>query len=494
MQDMRPGLVTDGVVESIGARGLTEETCRKFDYRVSTFKGSRCHVAPYYDATGQLVAQKIRYKEDGKKAFSFLGEPRRATLFGQRHAQEGGKMLVITEGEIDAMSVSQALGNKWPAVSVPNGAQGAAKAIKANIEFVESFEKVVLCFDADEPGQLALEECVLLLTPGKAHIAQLPAGLKDANDCVKANRSADLTRAIWDAKAYRPDGIRTVEDVWEQASQPVQMGLSWPFKTLTDATYGIRRKEMYGLGAGVGCGKTETFKEFVAHTIAPDGDLSRGRPAGLLFLEEPVAHTVKVIAGKLVNKQFHIPGIEFSTEEIHAALELLKGRLYVFDHFGAKDYEDVKAKIVFMVVSLGIKDIYLDHLTALVAGVDDERRALDHIMADLAGLCDRYDFTLYYISHLTTPDGKPHEEGGRVYERHFAGSRAIARWSHFMFALERDKQDPNGVTTFRILKDRYTGRATGVTFGLGYERATGRMVECGLDAEGPFSDETHGDL
>jgi twinkle protein len=50
-----------------------------------------------------------------------------------------------------------------------------------------------------------------------------------------------------------------------------------------------------------------------------------------------------------------------------------------------------------------------------------------------------------------------------------------------MFGLERDQQagDTNerGTTTFRVLKDRYTGRSTGATFPLRYDQKTGRLHE-----------------
>ena len=144
-------------------------------------------------------------------------------------------------------------------------------------------------------------------------------------------------------------------------------------------------------------------------------------------------------------------------------------------------WDVIKTKIQYFAKALDIKHIYLDHLTALVASADDERRALDSIMAQMAGMAQELGIIIHFISHLTTPDGKPHEEGGRVMEKHFTGSRAIARWSHYMFGLERNKQAEDtyerSTTTFRILKDRFTGQATGKTFPLHYNETTGRLLE-----------------
>ena len=70
--------------------------------------------------------------------------------------------------------------------------------------------------------------------------------------------------------------------------------------------------------------------------------------------------------------------------------------------------------------------------------------------------------------------------------RHFKGSRAIGYWAHFAFGLERNPQDEDAQlaqqTTFRVLKDRYTGRATGKTLCLDYD------PNLGLIKEGTFAE------
>ena len=175
------------------ARGISEETCQKFGVRVGDYKGSNAHFYPYYK-DGKVVACKVRQKG---KEFSIIGDGASLSLFGQ-NLWSSGKKIVVTEGEIDAMSVSQIQNNRWPTVSVPNGAQGAKRALSKNLEYFNGFDEVILMFDMDEAGQAAVKDCVDLFKPGKCKIATLP--LKDANECLVAGKADAVIQAIWNAQ------------------------------------------------------------------------------------------------------------------------------------------------------------------------------------------------------------------------------------------------------------------------------------------------------
>lgn len=472
----------EGEVKALAKRGITEETCRKFGYRVGTYSDGRpVQIAPYQTTDGEVVAQKIRF---ANKDFKFLGETKKAGLFGQHLWRDGGKMVVITEGEIDAMSVSQLQSNKWPVVSIPNGAQGAAKSVAGELEWLNKFEKVVIMFDGDKPGREAAKEVASILPPGKAFIATID-GFKDANEALVAGQGSRVIDAMWNAKAFRPDGIVDVAAVEERALSAVAFsGLSWPWKSLDRLTYGRRRGELYGWAGGTGMGKTTCFKQVQAHLLA-----TQDTPIGVIALEEPPHHTIKTLAGVIDGVRYHVPGVEYDKDKLAATVRSLQGRVYLYDHFGAATFETIVEKMRYMRHSLGVRDFFLDHLTALAATMgDDERKAIDTMMAELSALTIELDCTIDYISHLTTPEGKAHEEGGRVQERHLRGSRAIAYWSHFIFALEGNKQDVDAPRRLRVLKDRFTGDSNGLVIGLKYDKSTGRMVEVPLDEDSPFGD------
>lgn len=460
-----------GEAVPLNKRGLSEETCQKWGYQVGEYKGKPVQIANYRTEPGQPVAQKLRFPD---KDFTWLGDAKSCGLYGQHLWRDGGKMLVITEGEIDALSVSQLQGNKWPVVSVPNGAQAAAKDLGKQIEWVEKFESVVLMFDNDEHGRKAAVECAQMLSPGKAKIASLP--LKDANDMLVAGRGKEVIDAIWGAKAHRPDGIVGMGEVIAQALKPVEWGVEWPWKTLTDLTYGIRTKELYAFGAGVGAGKTDVFTQIISHFTT-----KLKEPVGVIYLEQAPPETAKRIAGKVAKKAFHVPDAGWTEKELSDALHQLDGRVHFYNHFGSTDWQVIKGLIRYMALGLGVKRIFLDHLTALTAHAEDERRELDGIMADMGALCQNLDISIFFISHLATPEGKPHEEGGRVMAKHFRGSRSIMQWANFMFGLERDQQaedeEARKTTVVRVLKDRNTGRGSGKTMALKYDEATGILDE-----------------
>jgi twinkle protein len=482
----------EGEVRAIPRRGLTEETAKKFDYRVADYNGQKVQVATYW-RDGRRVFQKVRTAD---KKFWARGDDK-AALYGQHLWPATGRRLVITEGEVDAMTVAQAFGLSWPVVSVPGGAGNALAAIKRELRWIEGYDEVVIWFDADQPGREAAEACARAIKPGKVKLAFAPDGFKDASDMLQAGDVKGICRVVYDARAWRPEGIVTLGEIRERALAPTSFGDPWPWPGVTQATFGRRPGEVYALGAGTGVGKTDFFTQLIAHDV-----VTLGKTCGVLYLEQPVVETAKRVAGKLAGKRFHVPDGSWTQDELVAAFEQVEktGRLHLFDAFGATSWDVIGPTIRYMITGLGCEHVFLDHLTALAAAEDDERKALEGIMAELAGIAQETGAKIHFVSHLATPEGKPHEEGGRVMIRHFKGSRAIGFWSHFMFGLERDQQaddpDDRALTTLRCLKDRYSGSATGKTWGLRYDDKTGLLAEdaTAIPPAPATRDRSHGDF
>lgn len=482
----------EGSATALASRGISEETCKKFSYQVgivpadhplTKWRGQTVQIENYYNDEGSRIGQKLRGKN---KTFGVIGKVS-TQLFGRKCTPAGGKVLVITEGAIDALSYAEVRKN-WPVVSIPNGVNTAAKTLEANLEYIESFEKVILCFDNDDAGQTAANECKGTISPGKLYIAKLNPEFKDFNEALKGGDVKSILNAVFEAEEVRPDGLVDMEDILEEALRPVEFGLPWFIPELTALTYGRRYGEIYALGAGTGVGKTDIFTEQVNYDVT-----TLDLHVGLLFLEQKPAETAKRVAGKYGNRRFHVPESGWSREELVESITALKGKVTFYDSFGQTEWSGVKVRIRHMNKAKGIRVFYLDHLTAM-ADTSDEKGSIEQIMKEMAGLANELNIIIHFISHLATPDGTPHEEGGRVMIRHFKGSRSIGFWSFYMFGLERDQQAEDeamrSITTFRVLKDRYTGQATGHTFHLGYDAETGRIIlPSAVDMPDPKKDE-----
>jgi twinkle protein len=465
-------LLPQGDVGPLVARRITEDTCRKWGYSKSTFNDRPVQIATYRDERGQPVAQKVRFPD---KTFMVRGDIKAAGLYGQWLWRDKGKMVVVTEGEIDALTVSQLQDLKWPVVSVPNGAQGAAKAIARSLEWLMKFETVVFMFDNDEPGNAAALECAELLPPGRAKIAQLP--LKDANECLVKGQGDAVIKAMWDAKAFRPDGIVNGADLWEQVSVEDKLfSMTLPWTALQAITRGIRSGELWMFTSGSGMGKSAVVREISHHL------LMHGQTVGMIMLEETVKRTALGMMGISANHPLHIDREGVPEAQLKKAFDetLGTGRLYLYDHFGSTAIENLMARIRYLAKGCGCKFIVLDHLSIVVSGNEegDERRLIDNTMTALKTLAMECDVALIVVSHLKRPSGdRGHEEGAQTSLAQLRGSHAIAQLSDFVIGLERDQQGENPmVTTIRILKNRFTGE-TGIAGYLAYDRNTGRLSE-----------------
>lgn len=473
---MRDNSLLHGVYQDLASRGLREETLKKFRYQLGSIDGTPVQIANYCDRSGGIVAQKVR--RPGKE-FSWTGEPKAVfMLFGQDLWGTGGRKVIVTEGEIDCMTVSQIQDNKWPVVSVPDGATSSTKAIARSSDWLETFDQVIFMFDGDTPGREGARECAALLTPGKAFIAQMPDG-EDPNSLMVQHNTKAVMDAMWAAQPYRPDSVASLSNLLDEAVRPVNWGLSLPtcLDALYKMSYGPKPGSVWVGGAGVGIGKTDIFTEMEAH------DLQQGRAIAVWHGEQAPPDTPKRIAAKMVGKPYFTPDCEYTEDELRGLLGEYEDKLHIYDHRKLPvDWPELSRWIRWVVKVYGVEVVYLDNLTLLSADADDERRYLDGLLKDAKALASQLGIIIHFLSHLTTPQsGKAHEEGGRVEAKQFTGSRAIMRYADFMWGLERDTQNADVATrtisTFRSIKDRLTGQSTGQTFWLQYDPVTSLQKE-----------------
>lgn len=442
------------------------------------------HFYPYY-RDGALVGYKCRIIE-GKRMWS-LGDCGDVDLFGWEQAvAAGGKKLYITEGEIDAVSLYQALRDKAkgtqyenlhpPVVSLPHGAGAAGKDLARLAKTVgKTFKEIVFVFDMDDAGRRAVEAGMLIFP--NAVSATLPG--KDFNQCVMDGRQIAAVNAVVFG-ASRPKNSRLIQasSLREAAKAPPVFGVSWPWKHITEATRGIRLGETIYIGAGQKQGKSEVVNQVAAHLMK-----EHGWNVFLCKPEEANNKTFKMIAGKMVGKFFHDPTKAFDEVAYDRAADLIGDRLFLMNLYQHVDFDVLKADIIEAVKVHDVKAVFIDPITNFTNGMAaaEANTKLQEIAQELAAMALDLGIVIFIFCHLRNPDGGPsHERGGDVLSSQFAGSRAMARSCNLMLGLQgnRDPDLPPEERNMRnlvLLEDREFGN-TG-RYGLYWDLNTGIFNE-----------------
>ena len=462
----------DGYFAQLTARGISEETCRLYDYRIGEYLGRPVQIENYRNEAGEIVVQKTR---DENKNFNVLGDSIHLSLFGQ-HLWTTGKKIVVTEGAMDAMTVSQVQNNKWPVVSVPNGAQSAKKSLLKAWDFLENFEEIILMFDDDDAGRKSAVECAESLPVGRVKIARVP-GYKDANEALLDGQERAIIDAIWSAREWRPDGIVHFKDLSKIAVESdAESTVTYPYKKLNEITKGIRQSTLITICAGSGVGKSTFVTELAYHLN------QSGMNIGLLLLEEENKRSVRALCGIHLQKNIvQDPEVATDEEILKAHSELSQnGTIALFDHFGATNLDVIKSRIQYMAKAMGCTHIFLDHLSIVISSMTlnkgvDERRLVDAACTELRTLVQELKITLFMVSHLSRPQGTGHEAGGRVQLSQLRSSHSIAQLSDFCIAMNVDPEVKDQ-RELVVLKNRFSGEV-GYGGTLKYRRDLGRLID-----------------
>ena len=212
-------------------RGIDDQSIAEF--RIQTKPGWIGF--PYITETGETTFTKWRKLDKSDMRI----EPSGKSLIPYNEkalcddADEG--QLIITEGEVDCITISQH--TFIPVISVPNGAparvgEGDVDPLDDKrfawmwdeqgrlIEGLEHFERFILMTDGDGPGKALAAELAIRLGRHRCFLPDYPAGTKDANE-VKLEYGADkLTEMVRSAKPLVPPKLTSFEDIADTYAGP----------------------------------------------------------------------------------------------------------------------------------------------------------------------------------------------------------------------------------------------------------------------------------
>ena len=283
------GLVWQYLVEK---RKLDPAALAAFDVREFNSRGQWALVFPYYAAPSeekpsvslvQPAPEWLKFelldRPGGKKKEWTTKQPEKS-LFGVQLSEHPifakCQHVVLCEGEKDALAWATYGCFDWGMlpVSVPFGAKWKGQDkhrsspnrewLDRDWEWLQKFETVFVCMDADEAGQRAAADIIAEIGPRRCRLVTLPDGKKDPNDCLLADvPAAAMLAALETAKDFSPEKVVSALDLEADFLKWVfereqESGIAMPF----DMALRLRRSEMT-LWMGIkGCGKS-TMLDFV---------------------------------------------------------------------------------------------------------------------------------------------------------------------------------------------------------------------------------------
>jgi len=162
-------------------RGVKPDTWKFFGYPTAISKdtGDPSHIC-FPVPNGRTLNKRLDRKE-----FFYTGEKlgEHGNLFGMdKFAPGSSKAITICEGALDMASVFQMFGKKYATVAVTSATSAKSECAK-EYEYLNSFERIYLCFDNDQAGKEAASQVARLFDFNKVYVVQLVR--KDANDILK---------------------------------------------------------------------------------------------------------------------------------------------------------------------------------------------------------------------------------------------------------------------------------------------------------------------
>ena len=432
---------------------------------------------PYMGANSDRVSYKVRKQP---KDFRVLGGLNKVQLFGQHLFPEGGKQVVVTEGEEDALAVAQAMkshyGKVFPVVSIPSSSN--LKPVSENMKWLQSFKHVILWMDNDEAGEKAKKAIAKIIGYEKCKIASSSAN--DASELLQEDKYKQVMEGVWNATMYNPQGILGKAELWQQVVDYSKIeSVPYPecFAGLNEKTKGMRFGEISLFTSGTGAGKSTMLREVADHLLKETEDR-----IGIISLEESPAETAKKMASLRLNK--NPSATEIPLEELHGAFEEVFGddRVLVLDHQGAIT-ESITAQLQYM-AAVGCKYLFIDHITILVSeGAEGltGNEAVDKVMNELLKIAKTHNVWIGLISHLRKSDkvGKSFEQGNLPSLDDIRGSGSIKQISNDVIAFARNSEEGCNEIEMRVLKCRHTG-LTGNAGSVAYDNNTGRLSFTGV--------------
>ena len=455
---MEPLKPKPAAITYLESRKITAATAEKYQITVQS-KHENILVFPFLDEKGSLQFVKYRktdFNPAVDKGKEWCEANCKPILFGMYQCNLDNKTLVITEGQLDSLSVAES--GIENAVSVPNG-KNAFTWVPYCWDWLQNFDTLIVFGDC-EKGRITLLDDMQRRFRGvvKAVRQQDYKGCKDANEILKKYGRDAVRKAVEQAETLPMQQVKELADVKavDLFSLPkIPTGIESLDKVLSGGIYlgqtviltGKRGEGKSTLGSQILANALNTENTVFAYSgVLPDYFFKR-------WIDFQIAgkHNVIDRTGESGTVSYFIP-----KEKTNKISEWYRGRAYLFDNQSLEDDEpeDLIEVIEKAIQQYGIQLVLLDNLmTSLDVGMGvDLYRAQSKFVDKLVKMAKRQQVAVVLVVH-------PRKNSfGNDDNDSVSGSADITNKVDVVMTYKRDKNLPENERLLTVSKNRLTGK------------------------------------
>lgn len=455
---MKPVKPKPAALAYLESRKITAATAERYQITVQS-KRENVLVFPFMDEKGAMQFIKYRKtdfnpKTDNNKEWCEANC--KPILFGMYQCNLDNKTLILTEGQLDSLSVAES--GIENAVSVPNGKNGFTW-IPYCWDWLKNFNTLIVFGDC-ERGTITLLDDMRRRFHGtvKAVRQQDYKGCKDANEILQKYGRDAVRNAVDQAEVLPMKQVKELADVKavDLFSLPkIPTGIKSLDRVLSG---GIYLGQTVILTGKRGEGKSTLGSQILANALndgntvfAYSGELPDYFFKRWIDFQIAGKHNVIDRAGENGTVNYYIP-----KEKTDRISTWYRGRAYLFDNQSIDDDEpeELLQIIEKAVQQYGIKLVLLDNLmTALDVGMSvDLYRAQSKFVDKLVKMAKRQQVAVILVVHPRK------NSSGADDNDSVSGSADITNKVDVVMTYKRDKELPEDRRLLTVSKNRLTGK------------------------------------
>ena len=469
----------------LSERGISGEVIERYQITVQSGHPNVL-VFPFFDAAGRMEFVKYRktdFDRERDKNKEWCEANCKPILFGMGQCDDRFDRLVVTEGQIDSLSVATAgIGN---AVSVPTGAKGFTW-VPYCWDWINKFREVVVFGDCEKGKITLLDELSARLKCIVKHVREVDyKGCKDANEILQKHGAGQVRECVENAVAVP---VRNVTDLADVENVDI-------FK-LPKLQAGIRQLDrlLYGglpfggvvLVAGKpGEGKSTLASQILANAIyqghkcfAYSGEL----PNYLFrsWIDFQIAGRMHVAERE---NRWGTRSYVVSDTNKRLIANWYRGKCFLYDS-RVVEGEETKSLLEItedVIRQYGVDVVLLDNLmTALDLESVDARDKYDKqslFVKKLARLALKYNALVLLVAHKRKNNFSANEND------EISGSGDISNLATVTVTYEKDKELQPGQRRLKVSKNRLFGKVETVGYVMDFNEKSKRIHGLGDDVD-----------